>query len=366
MNFTPRSESAQSLTNYPPMSNRGVAPALRPQTGQRHTDSPQNSVKLSKSLFLDWYQCSFSLKDINPQDLAYSIASNYGCVIERSDAVQRPYKMCHAVVSHETRAYKKPTTYATIHHGGHNERFLVRFSSDRAISGSQFLRQYHPDHIVSRLDVALDFDASAGFEKMVSWFVDYAKKNKLKTSQAGDWLNAVGGRTLYIGSRQSLVYIRIYEKGIEQIDKKLNVHASPDWYRVEFEIKPQTADGKRLFSTITPEDALNCSPIMREFKERIMNKMADPISISAVRSRTGQDSAFRHMRYQYGKILETHLEESGFDYEEFGKTMMSMILQERRIHIEKMGAIDQLRLDRGDVDSPAMELSPLWSVRRSH
>jgi hypothetical protein len=43
-----------------------------------------------------------------------------------------------------------------------------------------------------------------------------------------------------------------------------------------------------------------------------------------------------------------------------------MILQERRVHIEKMGAIDQLRLDRGDVDSPAMELSPLWSVRRSH
>ena len=57
-----------------------------------------------------------------------------------------------------------------------------------------------------RADIALDFNGAKYFKKLSTDLVQLAKTKNLKTSTVGDWVQGVGGRTLYVGSRTSAFY----------------------------------------------------------------------------------------------------------------------------------------------------------------
>lgn len=83
---------------------------------------------------------------------------------------------------------------------------------------------------ITRIDIAIDF-ISSDFDR-ISYLLDaHAQQSNIKSSVAGDFMRGKDGRTLYLGSRQSRFFFRLYEKGLESSGIK-------DHLRAELEIKP--------------------------------------------------------------------------------------------------------------------------------
>lgn len=113
------------------------------------------------------------------------------------------------------------------------------------------------EHRVSRFDVALDFDYPGAFDHLYPQLWQTARDFKprpVRTQTAGDWLDLVYGRTLYLGSKSSRLMVRLYEKGHEQTAAHPDQEFSLDWVRAEWQIRPDSSQ-KSLASTMTPDEA---------------------------------------------------------------------------------------------------------------
>jgi len=106
---------------------------------------------------------------------------------------------------------------------------------------------------LARGDAALDIDDDCAFELAVKFAVDYATKRRMGTECKGDWLvpGSPKGRTLYVGSRESELYIRIYEY------KKHHGHGPH--CRIEVEFKPQKGHRKLEAFALTPAEIFSQS-----------------------------------------------------------------------------------------------------------
>jgi len=85
----------------------------------------------------------------------------------------------------------------------------------------------------SRIDIALDFQSKAPFEELHDEFEDGKVLCKARRAR---FIKEAEGRTVYVGSRHSEKYLRIYDKGAEQNTNEL-------WTRVELECKGEYARG---------------------------------------------------------------------------------------------------------------------------
>ena len=148
---------------------------------------------------------------------------------------------------------------------GVNAGVHVQGTGPAAVFVASVLRQWWPDHAVSRADVAFDVDSVGSFDRLYKRVHLLARDGaavggrKIGTSTEGDWLDGERGRTFYAGGRTSRLRVRVYEKGHEQRSKDPNCSASLDWTRVEWQLRP-SSDQKRWLGTATPLDALGLSP----------------------------------------------------------------------------------------------------------
>lgn len=98
------------------------------------------------------------------------------------------------------------------------------------------------DSRLTRIDLAFDLHNTA-FNICERYRELKAGNVRCATSKANLIVGVEGGTTLYIGSRQSDKFLRIYDKAAEQ-------QVPGDWMRVELEIKGDTAhEIGRLYST---------------------------------------------------------------------------------------------------------------------
>lgn len=321
---------------------------------------PQFSpFEVISSSFFDWYQCSLS---VEPQDVV-SAAENWFreesnmCVQIRAASPQRPYK---SAVELYTQYPSHEVSFCTVHYGGTNSRMMFRSTSDRAAKGSQFIRECFPDHQASRVDVAMDFDEGPEwFSVMADWLIDYANNSNPKMSLdfRGDWANGKNGRTLYVGSRKSAVYIRLYEKGVKEIQEG-NVAASPDWVRFEAEIKPEKKPGKIMLSKMTPVECFGCSGILQAFADMVGGAKVSPVKITKVHRMKDHDRALAHLAFQYGDIL---LEEIGNhdSAEDFVSRLIGLIQDQKDNRSQRR---EKLTGRADNLVSPSMFTAPSRSV----
>lgn len=113
------------------------------------------------------------------------------------------------------------------------------------------IRKHWPrEHTVSRLDPCEDFDEPGAFGQLVTLF-DAAKdprvQSKAITPRDGD-----RGSTIYWGSTQSRVMVRVYEAG--KMKDRLHFNR-PHWARAEAQVRPGKASEKVLAASISPLDA---------------------------------------------------------------------------------------------------------------
>jgi phage replication initiation protein len=154
------------------------------------------------------------------------------------------------------RSYQVGDKYGLVCHGGNNTTILVSINGTGLMNAKQnwetrlfrFL-QTAIQPSITRLDLAHDIYHAPKFlldhylgQYDTGGFTTYRQKPSI--SQIGNWFTEDNkGRTLYIGSRKSGLYLRIYEKGLE-----LKSNDFPTWLRLEAEIK--------AIDRIIPQDAL--------------------------------------------------------------------------------------------------------------
>jgi hypothetical protein len=111
------------------------------------------------------------------------------------------------------------------------------------------------DGKVTRLDVALDAIDSGLSISELQLLIDDPQTVKSSSKHLAI-ASQGGGQTLYVGSRQSERYLRIYNKAAERLAAGADNSLSSDWIRIELEVKGEKAKAlaDTLASSITPPD----------------------------------------------------------------------------------------------------------------
>lgn len=167
---------------------------------------------------------------------------------------------------------------------------------------------------VLRADVAFDSTGPV-FDSVARIAQDLIVDRRLKSSVAGDWVNS-SGRTLYIGSRKSVVFGRIYEKS-----HQLELPDSQAFDRIEFEFKPDKKSRRRA-ALLTPIGFLQTSPWAVDLCNRIFSsgiEAADPLH--RPRSLSDHDRAFSFLCKQYRATLKKELDNCGGCVDTFHRSL---------------------------------------------
>lgn len=168
-----------------------------------------------------------------------------------------------------------------------------------------------------RADIALDFNGSQFFSSITLDLVNLAKSKNLKTSTVGDWAQRIGGRTLYIGSRQSTYMVRLYEKY-----KQKGVDCGDfETIRLELEIKPALHARLAAF-TMTPFDLLSSAKTYASIYEKYLS-LTNAESLTRPRTMTSHEKAFAQMIKQYQKTIKKQLDITGGCLDTFYRSLIN-------------------------------------------
>lgn len=198
--------------------------------------------------------------------------------------------------------------------GGASQRGRVYFSLMGAgcsmIENWSELQSWLEQHQakISRVDLA--HDDFEGQLININWATEQyntggfnAGGRKPRSECAGDWLNGIYGRTLYIGSRAAGKLLRIYEKG-----KQLGDLSSP-WTRAEVEWRAQ--DRVIPYDILTkPGQYLAGAYPCLIFLERVQSV----IKTVAKAAQTAYETAVDNAKRLVGKTVNLMLNVSGGDY----------------------------------------------------
>lgn len=313
------SQNAVNLGSNPPFTNRGVTTG---ELAQNLTNTEDFS--LLKNSFFDWYQATIEEENID------RLMNRTLEFLEGSFKQARPRSPYDQAIEF----HNDGESIYTASFGGVNKGIFIVSSSSSSEKVSQFIRSYYKDHRVSRFDTAIDFDREGSFEALSGLLMDFSREYDLKVNQVGDWReNGTGGRTLYLGSRKSVAYLRLYEKGKEQISKGLDIDANVHWCRLELEIKPANKVGKETASSMEPYDAFSVSRWTRALAELLDSQKLEPKKLGTVRkSNSDLDMRISYMLYQYGVSLEDVVDQKlDGNWDELGSYLKEQLPKARNL-----------------------------------
>jgi hypothetical protein len=113
----------------------------------------------------------------------------------------------------------------------------------------------------SRLDPALDFyDAPEAFDTLAKQLLAFCVRKNIKPDYRGDWLNG-HGRTLYVYSRESRFYVRLYEYR--------DHHGHGPDCRLELEVKLKRPAERLALAARAPMEMLAMCPATFEIVEAL-------------------------------------------------------------------------------------------------
>jgi hypothetical protein len=185
-------------------------------------------------------------------------------------------------------------------------------------------------HRVSRMDSAMDFDGTGSWDRLYTKATTIADESKLKTSVAGDWIGREDGRTLYVGSRKSPSFVRLYEKGLQlrkDAPPEIVATLSTDWVRLENQVRPQR-ESRSKAATATPAEVFGYA----RFTQKLAAQCADlEVARVPIREWTEGDDAraYRYGVKQYGNTFARMVAASGVSWAEFGVQLGLDIEKER-------------------------------------
>lgn len=202
-----------------------------------------------------------------------------------------------------------------------------------------FIRRDFPDHQVSRADVAIDYHEEGSFKKLAGLLIGYSKGKRLKTATAGDWIKNEGGRTLYLGSRSSTAYLRLYEKGKQLVETE-----HPHWTRCELEVKPSSKEGKALLSRMSPMELWGTAGWARDVAALLGKSGIPRAQVGTLYTPSDDDRALHFMLKQYGPLIKRIYELVGEDWSLVGPFLARRLCPEEFGLVDAEGIANQLEL----------------------
>lgn len=205
----------------------------------------------------------------------------------------------------------------SVRSGGRNGTPFVECKGSASPVVAAELRESFPAHFPSRIDSALDLrgpEVFNEFQKLAKAF----ERSGVKLNQVGAQVeNEDRGTTLYLGSRSSQFYVRIYQKGLKHAEEcGLVGDAIPDdlrhWVRIELECKPLKRSAKTKASSMSAVDLWGGSPWVRRLCKEAFLIDAERVTMREKRESNLQRS-FRFSAEQYGPTHREMIERIGLD-----------------------------------------------------
>lgn len=176
-------------------------------------------------------------------------------------------------------------------------------------------------HRPTRIDSALDQTKPGLFADLHALAREFERRFRLQLNYAGAAVdNDDRGTTIYLGSRRSQVFLRIYQKGL-QVAEQQGLSASeitPDllnWVRCEVVFRPDKPVAKAFASRAAPAEVWGVSTWTRDFAARALSIDAKRVSMSE-RKESDHERALRFMAVQYRAHLQRLLLDCQGDYVE--------------------------------------------------
>lgn len=195
---------------------------------------------------------------------------------------------------------------AEVLYGGRNPHPCVEASGEYASLVARALRSRGP-HRVSRLDVCADRSGPTLFEDWRALCERLANRYGLKLRVIDAPTDRDAGRTVYLGSRKSEMFLRVYEKGLEVAGKEGLAKPIPDeyrhWVRAELEFKPHQRAAKAAVAGMEPNEFWGVSDWLADFAQEAFAMHCQPVSLRE-RRESDHDRAMRWMVHQYATHLD--------------------------------------------------------------
>lgn len=242
----------------------------------------------------DWYAATIPL--VSPEEIIDSLSSDLGGE-PRAASPLLGYRSAVEIRQDDRRT-------ALVLWGGHNPDVHAVSSGQDAEPFAAALRALTLRHRVSRADVCVDIDAPGAFETLSTALRAVALQSGLSQQLISDPDRPERGRTLYVGSRKSRGFVRLYEKGRKDDPSR------PDWVRFEVEIKPNEPDLRAHLSALAPVDALGMVRWVRAFvgDQFDFAAAAAPVRLPNV---ADDERSMQAMLNQYGRLLRRAAQRTG-------------------------------------------------------
>lgn len=198
--------------------------------------------------------------------------------------------------------------FANVFWGGEGNEGLTHVRHEGSQAGQTYtsLQNYISTNGIfykaTRMDACEDFIEEGLFDRLAKQMKQFALDNRLKIGTRGDWERGIE-RTLYIGSRQSEVYVRLYEKGGKH-------GTDPNWIRYETEVKPQTRDRQVSVAAMNPNEILFMGMSGRMLNHLGWNHL-DPVKLESIYQPSDAERSRKAMLKQYKNILVGWKDELG-------------------------------------------------------
>lgn len=291
----------------PPFTNRGVRNA---QT----IDIPSIGKSISPFRF-DYYRASISELPREALDaFKLLLPPKFGSV----KTVDRPAVRFYSEGAGLTD--EADNLLVTVLWGGQNAQTNVMASGGSSDAIASIMRAEFA-HRPSRVDSCIDVAQEGLFAHLLEMTRPFAKG-------AGIHRNVIAndhpdkGDTIYLGSRTSQAFVRIYQMGLKRAQEESRngpdiLEIERDAVRVELEFKPSTDKGKLFASKAPPEDFWGTSRWTRILAREVLDCEPEPVKIG-LRKLSDLDLALGHMGRQYARHLEALLVKHEGDVEAFG------------------------------------------------
>lgn len=259
---------------------------------------------MNTTLFFDWYACSL---DHSPDEIMTGLLSSYPHGTWEHVKPKHGYSEGMALVLPDL------SFAATLWWGGASQGAAVYAfaTGSNAHTFASVIRSLYPVHRLVRADIAVDYNHSLAWVSLYHLAV-YLHKDKFVRNPP-HYIGDLGkeavdtphgrNRTIYLGSRESVHMVRIYEKG-----KKDNP-SLPDWVRVEVEFKPR-GNARYAYASATPAECLAATSLGSELLRALFDSSAlRPCPAGAVRGLTDFERSANALVAQWSPFIRKLLQE---------------------------------------------------------
>lgn len=230
---------------------------------------------------------------------------------------------------------------ATIYADGNNDANPHAFaSSDNAILFRDTCREIWTNtHEVTRIDVCEDFNEAGVFETMKDVLVEIGERKNMAIDTVGDWIrkDAKRGRTLYLGSKNSAVRLRLYEKGKKHANElyESKGFGVPEgfpihWTRLEAQVRP-VKHQRVLAATGSLESVWGYAQWLQEAAAKLLDCDVPRVKADMFRN-TDAEKTWLWIAKQYGNFFDAEAEKLG-GYQNIGAKLEEIIQQARRMKL---------------------------------